>query len=108
HGFIAQGGVFVSDQVELFGRYDVVMLDDVLVLAGTSDNYQSITAGMNYYFVPESHAAKFTLDAVFAIDESVNMDLILGGTGSNDPSATGLLGLSDSEFLLRGQLTLVF
>ncbi len=108
HGFIAQGGVFVSDQVELFGRYDVVMLDDVLVLAGTSDNYQSITAGMNYYFVPESHAAKFTLDAVFAIDESVNMDLILGGAGSNDPSATGLLGLSDSEFLLRGQLTLVF
>ena len=108
HGFIAQGGVFVSDQVELFGRYDVVMLDDVLVLAGTSDNYQSITAGMNYYFVPESHAAKFTLDAVFAIDESVNMDLIFGGAGSNDPSATGLLGLSDSEFLLRGQLTLVF
>lgn len=108
HGFIAQGGVFVSDQVELFGRYDVIMLDDVLVLAGTSDNYQSITAGMNYYFVPESHAAKFTLDAVFAIDESVNMDLILGGAGSNDPSATGLLGLSDSEFLLRGQLTLVF
>ncbi len=108
HGFIAQGGMFVSDQVELFGRYDIVMLDDVLVAAGTDDNYQSITAGMNYYFVPESHAAKFTLDAVFAIDESTNMDLLFGGGGANDPSATGLLGLSDSEFVLRGQLTLVF
>lgn len=108
HGFIAQGGVFVSDQVELFGRYDIIMLDDVLVAAGTDDNYQSITAGMNYYFVPESHAAKFTLDAVFAVDESTNIDAIYGGAGSNDPSATGLLGLSDSEFLLRGQLTLVF
>ncbi len=107
HGFILQGGMFVSDQVELFGRYDIVMLDDVLVAAGTDDNFQNITAGMNYYFVPESHAAKFTLDAIFAIDESTNIDSILGG-GSNDPSATGLLGLSDSEFALRGQLTLVF
>ncbi len=108
HGFIAQGGMFVSDQVELFGRYDIIMLDDVLVAANTDDNYQSITAGMNYYFVPESHAAKFTLDAVFTLDDSTNIDAIYGGVGSNDPSATGLLGLSDSEFLLRGQLTLVF
>ncbi|MFG0246677.1 MAG: hypothetical protein ACF8MF_11585 [Phycisphaerales bacterium JB052] len=108
HGFIAQGGFFVSDQVELFGRYDIIMLDDVLVAAGTDDNYQSITAGMNYYFVPESHAAKFTLDAVFAVDESTNIDAIYGGVGSNDPSATGLLGLSDSEFMLRAQMTLVF
>lgn len=108
HGFIVQGGYFVSDQVELFGRYDIIMLDDVLVAAGTDDNYSSVTAGMNYYFVPESHAAKFTLDAVFALDESTNIDAIYGGAGSNDPSATGLLGLSDSEFLLRAQVTLVF
>lgn len=108
HGFILQGGMFVSDQVELFGRYDIIMLDDALVAANTDDNYQSITAGMNYYLVPESHAAKFTLDAVFTLDESTNIDAIYGGVGSNDPSATGLLGLSDSEFLLRGQLTLVF
>lgn len=108
HGFIAQGGFFVSDQVELFGRYDIIMFDDVLVAVGTDDNYQCVTAGMNYYFVPESHAAKFTVDAVFGLNESTSVDLIYGGAGSNDPSATGLLGLSDSEFLLRGQLTLVF
>jgi hypothetical protein len=108
HGFIVQGGMFVSDQVELFGRYDIIMLDDVLVAANTDDNYSSFTAGMNYYFVPESHAAKFTLDAVFAVDESTNIDAIYGGVGSNDPSTTGLLGLSDSEFMIRGQLTLVF
>lgn len=109
HGFIVQGGMFVSDQVELFGRYDIIMLDDVLVTTGP-DEYQSITAGMNYYFVPESHAAKFTLDAVFTLDDSTTIDSLgpFGGGGSNDPSATGLLGLSDSELVLRGQLTLVF
>lgn len=110
HGFIAQGGFFVSDQVEFYGRYDIIMLDDVLVTTGP-DDFQSVTAGMNYYFVPESHAAKFTLDAVFTLDDSTTMDTIgpfAPSGGSNDPSATGLLGASDSEFLLRGQLTLVF
>ena len=108
HGFIAQGGVFVSDQVELYGRYDIIMLDDVLVAPGSDDNYQSITAGLNYYLVPESHAAKFSLDAVFAFDESTNIDAIYGGLGSNDANTTGLLGLSDSEVAVRAQMTLVF
>ena len=111
HGFIAQGGFFVSDQVELFGRYDIVMLDDILVAANTDDNYQSITAGMNYYFVPESHAAKFTLDAVFALDESTNIDAIYAlpyVVQAMPTSATGLVGTADSEFALRAQMTLVF
>lgn len=108
HGFIVQGGMFFTDQVEGFARYDVIQLDDILVAASTDDLYQTVTVGMNYYFVPESHAAKFTLDAAFALDESTNMDAIFGGVGSNDPSATGLLGLSDSEFVLRAQMTLVF
>ena len=34
-GIILQGGMFVSDQVELFGRYDIIMLDDVLVAANS-------------------------------------------------------------------------
>jgi len=107
-GVIVQGGMFFSDQWEGFARYDVVILDDVLVAAGTDDKFQNVTVGFNYYFVPESHAAKFTLDATFVLDESTNMDALMGGVGSNDPSATGILGLSDSEFALRGQLTLVF
>lgn len=108
HGFIVQGGVFVSDQVEIFGRYDILMLDDVLVAADSDDNYQGITVGMNYFLVPESHAAKITVDAVYAPDESTNLDALLGGVGSNDASVTGLLGLSDSEFMVRAQLTLLF
>lgn len=109
HGLIVQGGMFVSDQVELFARYDSIFLDDVLVLAGSDDTYQGITAGLNYYFVPESNAAKFSLDVVFAVDESVSLDSAIYGTGgNNDASATGLLGLSDSEFVARAQMTLVF
>ena len=104
HGVIVQGGFFVSDQWEGFARYDVVILDDVLVAAGTDNNFQSVTAGFNYYFVPESHAAKFTIDAVFTLDESTNLDAL----GISDVNASGFLGNSDSEFSLRGQMTLVF
>ncbi len=104
HGFIAQGGFFFSDQWEGFARYDVTMLDDVLVAAGTDDNFQNVTFGFNYYFVPESHAAKFTLDASFALDESTNFDAL----GVAFPNQTNMLGNSDSEFTLRGQMTLVF
>lgn len=104
HGVIVQGGFFFSDQWEGFARYDVIMLDDVLVAAGTSDNFQSVTVGANYYFVPESHAAKFTIDAIFQLDESTNFDAL----GLTDVDASGFLGSSDSGFALRGQMTLVF
>lgn len=107
-GFLLQGGFFFNDQWEGFARYDVVMLDDSLVAAGTDDNFQNVTVGFNYYFVPESHAAKFTLEAVFTLDDSTNMDALMGGAGSNDTDVTGVLGLSDSEFAIRGQMTLVF
>jgi len=104
HGFILQGGYFFSDQWEGFARYDVIMLDDVLVAAGTDDNFQTITAGFNYYFVPESHAAKFTIDATFTLDESTNFDTL----GISDVNASGFVGTSESEIGLRGQMTLVF
>ncbi len=108
HGFIVQGGVFVSDQAEVFARYDAILLDDSITVPASDDTYQSFTAGVNYYFVPESHAARFTLDAVYSPDESTNLDLLYGGGGANDPDASGFLGLSDSEFMLRAQLTLLF
>jgi len=107
-GVIVQGGVFFADQWEGFARYDVVILDDILTAPGTDNTFQNVTVGLNYYFVPESHAAKFTFDATFALDDSTNIDALFGGTGTNDPNASGLLGTSDSEFMLRGQLTLVF
>ncbi|PCI07318.1 hypothetical protein COB72_10420 [bacterium] len=107
-GFLLQGGFFFNDQWEGYARYDVVMLDDTLVAAGTDDNFQNVTIGANYYFVPESHAAKFTIEAVFTLDDSTNMDALMGGAGSNDTDVSGVLGLSDSEVALRAQMTLVF
>lgn len=111
HGVMVQGGLFVSDQAEIFGRYDALFLDsDLSNLAGTTgEDFHYLTAGVNYYLVPESYAARFTVDAVYSLDDSDTLDA-LGPTpgGFNGPSTTGVLGTSDGELVLRAQMTLVF
>lgn len=115
HGAVVQGSMFLSDQFEAFARWDSIFWDDVLTTAagaGADDTTHTITVGGNYYFVPESHAAKFTFDAVFTLDNSLVSDVVVGAAGGTagaaDATTTGLLGTSDSEFMLRGQLTLLF
>lgn len=111
HGLVVQGGVFVSDQAELFGRYDAIFLDsDLSNLAGTSgDDFHYLSAGVNYYLIPESHAARFTVDAVYSLDDTDTLDALAPAPGGfNGPSTTGLLGSSDGELVLRAQMTLVF
>lgn len=111
HGVVVQGGVFVSDQAEVFGRYDALFLDsDLADLAGTSeDDFHYLTAGVNYYLVPESHAARFTVDAVYSLSDTDTLDALVPSPGGfNGASTTGLLGQSDGELLLRAQMTLMF
>ncbi|MEZ6243992.1 MAG: porin [Phycisphaerales bacterium] len=62
-GVIAQAGVFVCERTELFARWDAVFADAARGLAG--DDLHTITAGLNYYFLPESHAAKFTANVLW-------------------------------------------
>lgn len=115
HGVIVQGGVFVNDQTELFARYDALFLEEDLeaLTGGTETDLHFLTAGFNYYLVPESHAAKFTADVLYSFSNTDVLDVFdLTGAGAtpgnfNGPT-TGLLGLSDGELAVRGQMTLVF
>ena len=58
-GFVLQGGVFMTDDWELFARYDFTDGDAL-------DDYSEITFGVNYYM--HKQAAKFTFDVVWALD----------------------------------------
>ncbi len=62
-GFLVQGGIFVAEAWELFARYDGVFPD-----SSAGDDFSTVTAGVNYYVIPESHAAKFSLDLQYFID----------------------------------------
>ena len=104
-GGVLQAGVFISDQTELFGRLDAVWLDDD-AFADADDSY-IVTAGANYYMIPESHAVKLTGEVGWALEST---DAIFGGTSplvSNQ--ATGFLGQSeDNEFVFRVQVQVSF
>jgi len=107
YGFEIGASVFVDDQWELFTRWDTLLLDDTAgagqVLAGGQENQNFVSIGANYYFVPESHAAKFTLELAIALDETGDIGssgTIGGDTGTGfgtQGSPGGLLG--DSGFL---------
>lgn len=102
YGFEIGANMFFSDQLEGFARWDAIFFDSDFI----DEDFHFISAGINYYFVPESHAAKFTVDVVYSFTDTDTLDALNPSPGGfNGPSTTGLLGASDGEFLLRAQMT---
>ncbi|MCB9837849.1 MAG: hypothetical protein H6813_00785 [Phycisphaeraceae bacterium] len=100
-GIVAQGGIFVSDDWEVFGRWDLVSPDSNR--AG-NDDFNTITVGANYYI--HGQAAKFTVDLQWFLNDSAGNDLVNGIAASNS------LGLTPSaendEIAIRAQFQLLF
>lgn len=97
-GLVLQGGIFVTDQTEVFARYDAIFADD-----STGDDFQTITAGVNYYVTPQSHAVKLTADVCYYLDDTADATYL--GSQTN----AGLLSTAeDGEFVLRLQAQLMF
>lgn len=112
-GALIQGGIYLAEQWELFGRWDALFLDDSIAgfPTGADDDLHFLTVGVNYYFVPMSHAAKFTLDTVWAVNETSPVSGYPGTTGSfgPDPRLTQILtDGEDGEFVIRAQVGLAF
>jgi len=100
-GFDVQGGFFVAPQWEIFGRFDSIMPD-----SGFSPNdntFSTITVGVNRYFIRDSHAAKWTADFQYFLDNPSETAIVAPNT------LTGLLqSNSDAEWNIRVQMQLVF
>lgn len=103
-GFSVQGGVFVTDQAEIFARWESIFPDDELAADGEADDLNAITGGVNYYFVMGSHAAKFTGDVVYSFDDLGEVPAVIG----LPDHSTGFLPNSEDQFLVRLQMQLVF
>jgi hypothetical protein len=100
-GFMLQGGIFVSSQWELFGRYDGLFLDD----SGTTteDTLNFLTLGANYYLFQDSNAAKFVVSGIYSFEDTTGF---LDGTAAND---NGLFGQGkDGELALTVQAQVRF
>lgn len=97
-GVVLQGGFFVTDIVELFARYDAIFADSDRSLDG---DFNTVTLGLNYYLIPESHAAKLTFDVQCFLDEQAASPVSASTT-------LGVLGSTDEQYNLRAQLQVMF
>ena len=99
-GFNVQGGYFVTDDIELFGRYEFSNYD--IDNIGDSGKFNGFTLGMNYFFAKE--AAKFT------VDWSMNLNSFGGISGVDLGSLGWRNDVMDNkdQWALRAQLQLMF
>lgn len=104
-GIVVQGGVFVTDQLEPFARYDGVFPDDDLSNSD-SDDFHTLTFGANYYVAPESHAAKFSADLQWFFEPTTNNGLI-SPVANGGPLALQGSG-EDNQIAVRFQFQLMF
>jgi len=121
-GFMLGGSFFFNDQWEMFARWDCMILDDNgngLIAAAADDTFNFVSIGANYYFVPESHAAKLSFEVGISLDETA----LLGGGGFGAGAVTGVspigagpgtsgflgdVGGEDGELMASGTLQWLF
>jgi len=116
YGFEIGAAMFFSDQWEGFVRWDSLLLDDDTGAGQTSgeDSFNFLALGANYYFVPESNAAKLTLELGFSFDETADITNTAGDTGVTpigNPGSTGFLSDvagEDGQFMVSAVMQFLF
>ena len=94
-GFNLQGGYFVTDDVEVFGRYDLIDYD--LATSGDTSKYNGFTIGANYFF---SSNVKATVEWATNF-KSFGTDNYSQGFRMDNPG-------EKNQWALRAQLQLMF
>lgn len=98
-GVTALASYFVEEQWEVFGRYDGIFADSDRENSG---DFNAVTAGVTYYFIPQSHALKFTFDAQWFFDRQE-------GSLLSPNNSQGLLASDRSDqFNLRAAIQFVY
>lgn len=87
-GFLLQAAYMLNEQWEIFGRYDVTILDDDRVASGAEDTFNEFTVGVNYYL--KGHAAKITVDGFWLPDGAPITNDGIGVLDSGDEDQFGL------------------
>lgn len=98
-GIIGQGGFFVTDHLELFARYDILLPGD---RENEDQDFSAVTSGFNYYIVPNSQAFKFTANAIYYIGEQAD------SFANPDTNIALLASPSDGQWAIQAQVQVIF
>lgn len=111
-GFLVQGGYFLSDDVEVFGRYEYGVLgtsgtEPVTGTPYTDNELNMVTVGVNWFI--SGNDVKFTTDLGFNLD-SLGLPAYGGrGFGTNNGAGYRLdRAGEDLQWSLRAQMQLLF
>jgi hypothetical protein len=102
-GVVVQGGMFVSDQDELFARWDAIFPDSNRANDG---DFNALAFGWNHFFVAESHAAKLTIQVDVYLDESDAASTIVSTSSSGGHNL--LSSTEDGQFGITAQMQFLF
>jgi len=97
-GVVLQGGLFITDDIEPFARYDALIPDGD---RPGDDVLHTITAGLTWYL--HGHAFKCTVDCVHLFGGTAGNDLFAQG----DP-AIGVLADEGEQTTIRMQIQVLF
>ena len=100
YGLVVQGGYFVADDVEAFGRYSYMDYDLTNVPNEGVSTYNGFTVGANWFI---NAAVKVTVDWSINFDSLATGAFVAGSAGFRPDVA----GESD-QWAFRGQLQLLF
>ena len=100
YGLVVQGGYFVADDVEAFGRYSYMDYDLSNIPNEGVNTYNGFTVGANWFI---NAAVKVTVDWSINFDSLATGAFVAGSAGFRPD----LPGESD-QWALRGQLQLLF
>lgn len=111
YGAVAQGGVFVTDALELIARYEYLGVDSHQKASSTNSalSQQSLniaTVGFNYYF--NKNAVKFTLDGGYAFNAVQFSNGLFGESIAGADWRATNTGEGNGEVVLRAQMQLLF
>jgi hypothetical protein len=112
YGAVVQGGVFVTNQLELIARYE-----GLWVVSGASafgsvsaplldQGLNIVSVGANWYF--DKNAVKFTLDGGYAFDPVLFSNGLYGDNVSGTDWRATQTGQGSGEWVLRAQMQLLF
>ncbi len=106
YGAVAQGGVYLTDDLELYGRWTGLFPDDDRT---EDDVLHTLTAGLNYYL--HGLAARVSLQAEWFLDGT--NDIVIGnfgGAGGRRPTSTlfNSLPSDDQQVAVTAQFALLF
>ena len=101
-GAMVQGGVFVTEQVEPFARFQAIFPDSDR--SGGSDDFYSVVVGGNYYVSPKSNAFTLTGEVEVTLsDQASSGSLVSPSNNYNILADSG-----DNQVIVRLQAQLLF